>query len=167
MVRFYESHLGKIASVLPKELNFNVLLDFSRDALFHFQMTGQLGSAWINRLENDLDVLKTFFNQSNQVIVHGDVSPTNILNLRGKLILIDWGDSFWSFRGFDQIYWLTFLKNSRDLNRSHLEKSDLDIEICQALLNNIIMLKEFFHRNKPAGDNRIPPKVRLDDAQIF
>lgn len=166
LVRFYESPLGKIAGVLPKELNFNVLLDFSRDALFHFQMTGQLGSAWINRLGTNLDALETFFNQSNQVIVHGDVSPTNILNFRGKLILIDWGDSFWAFRGFDQIYWLTFLKNSRDLNRSHLEKSDLDIEICQALLNTIILLKEFFHRNNPARNNRIPPKLRLDGVQI-
>jgi hypothetical protein len=101
------------------------------------------------------------------VIVHGDVSPANILNSRGKLVLIDWGDSFWAFRGFDQLYWLTFLQNSRDLNRIHLEKLDLDIEISQAVLNNIILLKEFFHRNNPSWNNRISPKLRLDNVQVI
>jgi len=167
LVRGYESHLGKIADFFPKELNFNLLLDFSRDALSHFQMTGQLGSVWIDQLESDLDVLETFFNHTDQIIAHGDVSPANILSSRDKLILIDWGDSFWAFQGFDQIYWLTFLQNSRDLNRSYLKKLDLDIEICQPLLNNIILLKEFLHRNSPVGNSRIPPKLRLDDVQVI
>jgi hypothetical protein len=167
LIRSYESALGKISSVLPARLNFDVLLDFSRDAISYFQVTGQLGSSWINTLEKDLDILKMFFHQSDRVIVHGDVSPANILNSRGKLILIDWGDSFWAFRGFDQLYWLTFLQNSKDLNRSYLEKLDLDIDISQAILNNIILLKEFFHRNGRTGNNRIPPKLRLDNVQVI
>lgn len=167
LIKSYESELSKISSILPVELNFNVLLGFSRDAISYFEITGQLGSSWISRLERDLETLRTFFQQSDRVIVHGDVSPSNILISRGKLILIDWGDSFWAFRGFDQLYWLTFLQNSRDLNRSNLEKVDLDFEISQAALNSIILLKEFFHRNSPAGNNRIPPKLRLDNMQLI
>ena len=167
LIRSYESALGKISGVLPAGLNFDVLLDFSREAISYFQITGQLGSPWISALERDLVILKTFFHQSDRVIVHGDVSPANILNSQGKLILIDWGDSFWAFRGFDQLYWLSFLQNSRDLSRSYLEKLNLDIEISQAVLNNIILLKEFFHRNSPEGNNRIPPKIRLDNVQVI
>ena len=167
LMKSYESGLGKISDVFPAERNFDVLLDFSREAISYFQFTGELGSSWISLLERDFDTLRTFFHQSDRVIVHGDVSPANILKSRGKLILIDWGDSFWGFRGFDQLYWLTFLQNSKDLNRSNLEKVGLDIEISQAALNTIILLKEYFHRNSPAVNNRISPKLRLDSTQII
>ena len=166
LVSSYESRLIEIPSVLSKNFNLDLLIDFSREAILYFQLSGQLGASWINRLEHDIDNLTAFFNQSKQVIVHGDVGPANILESSSGLVLIDWGDAFWGFHGFDQLYWLTFLQNSGDLTRKCIEKLDLDIDVCQSTLNVIVLLKEYLHRRNPDQAKRVPPKFRLESVQV-
>ena len=92
--------------------------------------------------------------------------PANILESSNRLVLIDWGDTFWGFQGFDQLYWLTFLQNSRDLNKDCIEKLELDIEVCQSTLNVIVLLKEYLHRNNTDQAKRVPSKSRLESVQV-
>ena len=167
LINRYESKLLKMQHIIPTDTNLDLLINFSREAVSYFQLFGQLGASWISRFEKDLGILNDFFHQTNQVIVHGDVSPVNILNSDGELILIDWGDAFWAFRGFDHLYWLTFLQNSSDLTRSNIEKLNLDIEVCQSTLNMIILLKEFLHRNSLDRPNRFSLSMRLESAQFL
>jgi hypothetical protein len=161
-----ESRLTEIPSILSKSFNLNLLIDFSKNAISYFRLSGQLGASWVSRLENDIDILNAFFNQSKQIIVHGDVGPANILESRSGLVLIDWGDAFWGFQGFDQLYWLTFLQNSRDLNKECIKKLELDIEVCQSTLNVIVLLKEYLHRHKADQAKRVPPKFRLESVRV-
>jgi serine/threonine protein kinase len=171
LISSYESRLLRVSSFLSKELSLELLIDFSRKALSHFKVgegegEGQLGDSWVSRLENDLLIVNNFIHQSDHVIVHGDVSPSNILKSTEGLVLIDWGDAFWAFRGFDQLYWLTFLQNSKDLNRDYIAKIDLDFDVCQATLNMIVLLKEFLHRNNMNREHRVSLKTRLERAQF-
>lgn len=162
----YESSLIEIPSVLSKNFNLDLLINFSREAILYFQLSGQLDVSWVSRLESDIHNVDAFFNQSKQVVVHGDVGPANILESTTGLVLIDWGDAFWAFQGFDQLYWLTFLQNSRDLNRKCIEKINLDIDVCQSTLNFIVLLKEYLHRHNAAQAKRFPPKSRLESVQV-
>ena len=166
LISSYELQLFQLPQILPKNFNFNLLIDFSREAISHFILSGQLGASWISRLENDIGVLSAYFDESDQVIVHGDVGPANILKSGKGLILIDWGDAFWGFQGFDQLYWLTFLKNSKDLNMGNIKKIDLDLAVCQSALNIMILLKEFLHRDKTGWAKRLSPKLRLESVQF-
>jgi len=161
-----ESRLTELPIILSKNFNLNLLIDFSRNAISHFRLSGQLGASWVSRLENDIEILNAFFNQSKQVIVHGDVGPANILESSSGLVLIDWGDAFWGFQGFDQLYWLTFLQNSRDINKNCIEKLNLDTEVCQSTLNVIVLLKEYLHRANADQAKRVPPKFRLESVQV-
>ncbi len=161
-----ESRLTETPSILSKNFNLNLLIDFSRNAISYFRLSGQLGASWVSRLENDIDTLNAFYNQTKQVIVHGDVGPANILESNNGLVLIDWGDAFWGFQGFDQLYWLTFLQNSRDLNKECIDKLELDIEVCQSTLNVIVLLKEYLHRHNADKAKRVPPKFRLEGVQV-
>jgi serine/threonine protein kinase len=161
-----ESRLNEMPSLLSKNFNLNLLIDFSSNAISYFRFSEQLGAYWISRLEDDVDILNDFFNQTKQVIVHGDVGPANILESSSGLVLIDWGDAFWGFQGFDQLYWLTFLQNSRDLNKNFLDKLHLDFELCQSTLNVIVLLKEYLHRHNAGQATRVPPKFRLESVQV-
>lgn len=162
----YKSKLSKVAHTPPRHINLDVLLDFSEEALFCFQDSGQLDGFWVNRLRIDVDLLRSFFRYSKQTISHGDLSPSNILTLNKNLILIDWGEAFWAFQGFDELYWLTFLRNSKDLNKKNLKKLRVDIEVCQSAINIIILLKEYLNRSLTNDGNRIPTKLRLEKVQV-
>lgn len=163
----YKSKLLKVSHTPPRHINLDILLDFSEEALFYFEDSGQLDGFWVNRLRNDADLLRSFFRHSKQSISHGDLSPSNILALNKELILIDWGEAFWAFQGFDELYWLTFLRNSKDLKKSNLRKLCVDIEVCQSAIHVIILLKEYLNRNLAHDQKRISTKSRLEKVQIF
>lgn len=74
---------------------------------------------------------------------HGDLGPRNILlSSDGRPIVIDWEDRLWSFKNYDYLYWLTFFENRSLVSRENLIKSGHPLEICQATMAAIVVLKE-------------------------
>jgi hypothetical protein len=166
LVNKYESRYSDISDYLAPERNFGILLDLADDALIHFGNSMPMADDWFYILEESLRLANEFFRNAIPTIVHGDVSQANIFQFSGELVLIDWEDSFWGFRGYDQLYWMTFLQNAKELTSLNLAKLDLDFEVCQAILNIIILLKEYLHRNTIGREKLLTFEQRLKMAKI-
>ena len=162
----YQPRLLNISNYLNRERNFQVLIDFARDAINFFMECKSLENIWSDVLHKDLELLEVFLSGMRLTISHGDVSHLNIFEANQELILIDWEDAFWGFRGYDELYWLTFLTNSKELTKLNLGKIDLDFPVCQSTLNVIVLLKEYLHREVQIKTRKFTLTERLNLIQI-
>lgn len=166
LVKKYESQYSSMSYLVDPSRNFMLLVDFAIEALNYYRKSLIVDAYWNKVLEKSLQTAATFYQSAIPTIVHGDVSPANIFQIEGQLVLIDWEDSLWAFSGYDQLYWMTFLQNSKELTRINLSKLNIDFEICQSVINVIILLKEYLHRNANERVRTLSLEQRLIMTQI-
>jgi len=99
---------------------------------------------------------------------HGDLGPRNIMGTKKRNYFIDWEDAFMGIKGYDYLYWLSFLENQKHLTKNNLKNANIKINVAVGILLIIILIKcEISHQNNSylnnslSFDNRIKKVLRL------
>jgi hypothetical protein len=130
----------------------------------------EIGNLLIDKMSSDesksineyINIAKDHVSNVEKVIVHGDYSPSNILQSRLGFVTIDWEDSFWSIPDYDYLYWLTFMKNQDFLNKDCLSIAPVPFEVSIGILLLITSIKEILANKSPSINSpRQSPHDRL------
>jgi Phosphotransferase enzyme family len=76
-----------------------------------------------------------------RVVCHGDLGPANIMRDSQGFVVVDWEDAFSGIEGYDELYWLTFMKNRHLITRDVLAGSVLGPTIAHDVLLLIVVVK--------------------------
>lgn len=164
----YEA-LGRMPS--RRATAFSTMADLIEDgdqALLELGRLELLSAETSARIQPYLVALKNAAGGLAPVICHGDLSNKNIMQCRGRNIIIDWEDAFVGFKGYDYLYWLTFMDNRKYLSPSALGHTALDVTSERGVLLAIVAIKSLISvRSQTMRPSHVPVEQRLIELLTF
>ena len=104
-------------------------------------------------------------NSEPHILCHGDLSNVNMLQRNGKAYIVDWEDAIWGVRGYDFLYWLTFMDQRTYMRKDTLQALGLCTERSKFILCFIILMKSYVsYKNKSYLNNKVTFSRRLQEA---
>jgi Phosphotransferase enzyme family len=95
-----------------------------------------------------------------RVVCHGDLGPANIMGDDQGFVVVDWEDVFSGIEGYDELYWLTFMKNRHLITRDVLASSLLGPLVAHDVLLLIVVVKSAI---SVAQNSYLSDKLSFDD----
>jgi hypothetical protein len=166
LVAAYGGPLARAGASLSSEsfVDFAALISAGQAALDLLAHRSLLSSEHTRWLADILGGLGEVAPRLNRLICHGDLGPRNILQAGRQHVAIDWEDAFLGIRGYDELYWLSFLENAPLLRSGWPRLTDLSPELERGLLGLIVLLKCRIAVDTGAHRNhRLSPDQRLGE----
>jgi len=112
-----------------------------------------------------LKLLRAKLDSLPRSLCHGDFGPKNIMTDGERPVAIDWEDAFWGVRGYDYLYWLTFMDNRAFMLNAAYGRTGLDREIERAILAIVVLLKSFLAVKSGAYlSHAVPIEMRITEV---
>lgn len=147
---------------IPDYLNLKNLCARAFIAADEMLQSNILDSALLSEIQSYLRALAGYVENVPREICHGDLGPKNILFRKRIPIAIDWEDVFWGIRDYDYLYWLTFLENRKFYSTDVLDHVSHPLEISQAIMLMVVVLKEDLARRSGISmQGRLPVSERV------
>jgi len=142
LVADYSAKLDQsnLSRELGSEPNFPEFLNLGLQSLEHLRDRELVDTAIYGRSREHLELLTSSIDRLTSCISHGDLGPRNIMAKNGLPIAIDWEDAFIGIRGFDFLYWLTFMDNRKYIGQA-FGSTDYGHYVEQSILVLIVVLK--------------------------
>lgn len=158
-----DSELSRISDTLSILTGLNIhgaerIMSEARLASEFFSRNGTFSIQEFNFLNTCTELIQESLKTLDRCIAHGDLSPENVYFYEEGIAILDWEDAVEFTYGYDQIYWLTFLANEKDLNLENLNRLEMDTDLAIAYASIIMLLKEYIHRK---DSRKIHPATRL------
>lgn len=150
-----------IDSVIPNGNSIESMIHLAHRANSYFYNKSTLDQMFFDLINNQIKKLEDYLPGIELIANHGDVSNPNIFLLNGDLILLDWEDVMLGFPGYDQVYWLTFLANSDQINLANLQAIPAPLDIVHATFFLVVILKEYFTTVTSNKLKRLPTQERV------
>jgi hypothetical protein len=106
--------------------------------------------------------------KQDNILCHGDLSNKNIMQKDGKLIVIDWEDSFLGSANYDFYYWLTFFDQRKYWSNNFLINTQEGLEGFAIMLSVTIVkcylsyLSGTYKEHAVSINDRIMELLRMD-----
>ena len=156
---------------IARASQFATFDDLIRDgdrALVELERLKYISSVSASMIRPYFDKLKDAVAELPPVICHGDLSNKNIMLNGNTSIVIDWEDAFVGFKGYDFLYWLTFMDNRKHLSRSIFGYSALDETNERGVLILIVAIKSLISvRTHSVLPSHMPIEQRLLELLAF
>jgi hypothetical protein len=147
---------------------FEDLLCYADRGLAVLKERELLSSSLAERLKDSVGAVRAELYKKRAVLCHGDLSNVNLMVKEGRVVVLDWEDTFMGIEGYDLIYWLTFFDQRRFYNRDAFHAAGLLSSINGDLMKTIVLLKcylsfinESWKKNKVRFEDRILEIISL------
>lgn len=129
LIKEYQQSLKRINFHHKCCYSMENVISVGENALDLFVENDLLSSSMVLKCRNSISCVKSEICNREMVIGHGDLSNVNILtNMRtGKMYVIDWEDSLYTFPEYDFLYWLTFFSQRKYYSADLLRECQIDV----------------------------------------